>query len=221
MYAGKPVLRHVEARLTAGRCYLLLGPNGAGKSTLLRILAGLLQPSFGVVSVWGLPPAEARAGIGYMGHAPMLYEEFSAVENLRYTAALYAPRPCLTPTDALALVGLDASLGIPLRAYSQGMRQRVSLARVLLSQPELLLLDEPFSNMDAASAASMLGLLGRERGTGRTIILTTHQRALAEPLADELLLLEGGALERVELLMADHSGPSRAWAAEPAREVGL
>ena len=107
---------------------------------------------------------------------------------------MYAPQPCLAPAAALSAVALDPGLRQPLRAYSQGMRQRVSLARVLLPSPDLLLLDEPFSNMDAASAESMLRLLAAERDAGRTIVLTTHQRALAEPLADELLLLEAGQL---------------------------
>ncbi len=195
-YDGRPVLRHVTQELERGRCYLLLGANGAGKSTLLRIVAGLLRPSFGTVTTWGETPEEVRERIGYMSHAPMLYEEFTASENLRYFAALYAPQRCLPVEDALAGVGLDARLSQPLRAYSQGMRQRVSLARVLLPRPELLLLDEPFSNMDAASAQAMLALLNAERNRGCTIVLTTHQRELAGPLADELLLLEHGALRQ-------------------------
>ncbi len=196
LYGAAPVLRHVDAELAPARCYLLLGANGAGKSTLLRILAGLLRPSFGTAAAWGRPPEEVREQIGYMSHAPMLYEEFTASENLRYFAALYAPMPCLAAEDALAAVGLDPRLAQPLRAYSQGMRQRVSLARVLLPRPHLLLLDEPFSNMDAASAQAMVALLAQERERGCTIVLTTHQRALAAPLADELLLLEGGELRR-------------------------
>ncbi|WP_199726438.1 ATP-binding cassette domain-containing protein [Acidipila sp. EB88] len=195
IYGGVPVLRHVQAALLPGACYLMLGANGAGKSTLLRILAGLLQPSFGSVSTWGVAPADARERIGYMSHAPMLYDEFTGAENLRYFAALYAGRPCLSVAEAFAAVGLDSSLPQPVQAYSQGMRQRLSLARVLLPRPELLLLDEPFSNMDANSAAAMLSLLARERNQGRTIVLTTHQRALAEPIADQLLLLADGELQ--------------------------
>ncbi len=195
MYGGVPVLRHLDAQFAPGRCLLLLGPNGAGKSTLLRILAGLLRPSFGSVLLWGEPPGSVRERVGYMSHAPMLYDEFTGLENLRYFAALYAPRPCLTPEQAMEAVALDPGLKRPARAYSQGMRQRLSLARVLLSRPSLLLLDEPFSNMDAGSAEAMLALLARERDRGATVVLTTHQRALARPLADELLLLEGGALQ--------------------------
>ncbi len=200
LYGQMPVLRRVSATLRSGACYLLLGPNGAGKSTLLRILAGLLRPSFGAVQLWDAPVEQGRDRVGYMSHAPMLFDEFSAAENLCFFSALYRGRNCLSPAEALAHVGLDPALTRPVSAYSQGMRQRVSLARVLIAQPDLLLLDEPFSNMDAASAAGMLALLQRERDAGRTVVMTTHQRALAEPIADELLLLGEGALQREVLL---------------------
>ena len=104
---------------------------------------------------------------------------------------------CLTPTAALEAVGLDPSLARPVGNFSQGMRQRTSLARVLLPQPELLLLDEPFSNMDAASAARMVALLAGLRAAHRTVVLTTHQRSLAEPLADYFLTMEGGQLTSI------------------------
>ncbi|MGB7191270.1 MAG: ATP-binding cassette domain-containing protein, partial [Acidobacteriaceae bacterium] len=102
---------------------------------------------------------------------------------------------CLTPEAALRSVGLDPAMARPTGQYSQGMRQRASLARVLLPQPDLLLLDEPFSNMDAASARQMLNLLDRQRAEGKTILLTTHQRELAEPLADIIVTLQAGAVE--------------------------
>lgn len=181
-----------------GRCYVLLGENGAGKSTLLRVLAGLLEPTIGTAHMFagGKPGklSEQRARIGYMSHAPMLYDEMTALENLRYFAALYRTCTCLTPVEALAAVGLDPALDRPVGQYSQGMRQRTSLARVLLPQPDLLLLDEPFSNMDVASAGGMVSMLGQLRKQRKTVVLTTHQRSLAEPLADYLLTLHAGAL---------------------------
>jgi ABC-type multidrug transport system ATPase subunit len=124
----------------------------------------------------------------------MLYDELSARENLQYFAGLYRTSSCLTPTAALEAVGLDPNLARPVGQFSQGMRQRTSLARVLLPQPELLLLDEPFSNMDAASAARMVTLLAGLRAAHRTVVLTTHQRSLAEPLADYFLTMEAGRL---------------------------
>ncbi|HZD48365.1 MAG TPA: ATP-binding cassette domain-containing protein, partial [Silvibacterium sp.] len=132
--------------------------------------------------------------IGYMSHASMLYDEFSGAENLRYFAGLYRDRECMRPESALKAVGLDPSLGRPVGQYSQGMRLRTSLARVLLAKPELLLLDEPFSNMDASSARQMLDLLAVLRAEGKTIVLTTHQRELAEPVADFLLTLQAGSV---------------------------
>ena len=196
VYGGVPVLRHLHAELAPGRCFLLLGPNGAGKSTLLRILAGLLRPSFGSALLWGEPPEVNRERVGYMSHAPMLYDEFSGLENLRYFGALYGRGAGWTPEAALEAVALDPALARPVRAYSQGMRQRLSLARVLSSRPALLLLDEPFSNMDRVSAEAMLALLAGERDRGATVVLTTHQRELAEPLADVLLMLNDGELRR-------------------------
>ncbi len=172
---------------------MLLGENGAGKSTLLRILAGLLRPSHGTVKVFGgLDPHDARNRIGYMSHAPMLYDELTAVENLRYFASLYPDQKCLTPEEALRQVGLDPALPRTLGQYSQGMRQRTSLARVLLPIPELLLLDEPFSNMDVESVQQMVELLAGFRQGNRTIVITTHQRDSAAPIADWILRLKAG-----------------------------
>ena len=198
LYGRFAALRHVSVTFDPARCYLLLGENGAGKSTLLRVLAGLLRPSLGMVRVLERPAAEARGRIGYMSHAAMLYDELTAHENLEYTAKLYADQRCLSPDQALRMVGLDPALTRPVGQYSQGMRQRTSLARVLLSQPELLLLDEPFSNVDRTSAERMLALLDDLRGTGRTIVLTTHQRELAEPMADVVLMMQSGALATAE-----------------------
>jgi ABC-type multidrug transport system ATPase subunit len=203
LYGTFAALRKVSVRLERGRCYLVLGENGAGKSTLLRTLAGLLQPSYGKVRIFGadgaasgagVDPMEARERIGYMSHATMLYDEFSGVENLRYFASLYRDRDCVGPEEALRSVGLDPKLARPVGQYSQGMKQRASLARVLVSRPELLLLDEPFSNMDIGSAHQMLRLLETFRSEQRTILLTTHQRELAEPLADYVLTLQAGAV---------------------------
>jgi heme ABC exporter ATP-binding subunit CcmA len=199
LFGSFAALRQVSLDFEPGRCYVLLGENGAGKSTLLRILAGLLRPTHGTVSVFGASqPHEERARIGYMSHAPMLYDELTAQENLRYFSRLYPGRPCLTPVDALRQVGLDPDLNRLIGQYSQGMRQRTSLARVLLSVPELLLLDEPFSNMDVESARQMVALLAGFRQSDRTIVLTTHQRELAAPIADFVITLHAGRVASVD-----------------------
>ena len=150
--------------------------------------------TFGDAAGTGTSPHAQRGRIGYMSHAAMLYDELTATENLGYFARLYRGQPCLDPAEALRSVGLDPALERARRQYSQGMRQRTSLARVLISQPELLLLDEPFSNMDVASAQQMISLLAQFRSERRTILLTTHQRELAEPLADYFLTLHAGQL---------------------------
>ena len=199
LFGSFAALRQVSVDLQPGRCYVLIGENGAGKSTLLRILAGLLRPSFGTVKVFdGLDPQEARARIGYMSHAPMLYDELTAVENLRYFSSLYPGRASLSPEEALRQVGLDPELPRTLGQYSQGMRQRTSLARVLLPVPELLLLDEPFSNMDVESVNQMVTLLAGFRHSSRTIVITTHQREHAAPTADWVLALKAGRVASFE-----------------------
>ena len=199
LFGSFAALRQVSADLEPGRCYVLVGENGAGKSTLLRILAGLLRPTHGTVRVFGnTEPHEARARIGYMSHAPMLYDELTGEENLAYFRKLYPHRRCLAPDEALRQVCLDPNLKRTLGQYSQGMRQRTSLARVLLSEPELLLLDEPFSNMDVDSARQMVQLLAGFRQSDRTIVLTTHQRELAAPIADWVLTLHAGRVASLE-----------------------
>jgi heme ABC exporter ATP-binding subunit CcmA len=193
LFGSFAALRRVSIDLEPSRCYVLLGENGAGKSTLLRILAGLLRPTHGTVKVFGdNDPHEVRARIGYMSHAAMLYDELTAEENLCYFASLYPDCKCLSPSEALRQVGLDPGLQRPVGQYSQGMRQRTSLARVLLGLPELLLLDEPFSNLDLASARQMVALLAGFRRTNCTVVITTHQRELAAPIADYVLRLEAG-----------------------------
>jgi heme ABC exporter ATP-binding subunit CcmA len=189
LFGPLAVLRQISCELLAGHGYLLLGENGAGKSTLLRIVAGLSAPTAGHVHIH-----LARERIGYMAHDSMLYDELTAMENLRYYAALYAGADLLPCAEALAAVGLDESPARPVGKYSQGMRQRVSLARVLMTRPRLLLLDEPFSNMDRASALKMVEQLRQLKSAGCTLLLTTHQPELAQPLADTTWHLRGGLL---------------------------
>ncbi len=206
-------LRNVSAVFRAGSSTVLLGPNGAGKSTLLRLIAGLSQPSRGSLTVFGAEPSASRGRISYMSHASMLYDELSAIENLRYFAALHrGPADCActgSPEMALRAVGLDPHLARPVGQYSQGMRQRTSLARALATDPDILLLDEPFSNLDTTSVAQLVDLLVDFRTwpsasgvRGRTILLTTHQAHLARPLADQVLTLAGGTITASSLLGA-------------------
>ena len=168
---------------------MLLGPNGAGKSTLMRILAKLLGPTSGHVYLPG-----SRYEIGYMAHASMLYDELSGIENLRYFAGLYGITDEKTCVQAMREVGLDPGLERRVRDYSQGMRQRLSLARAIVHGPKVILLDEPFSNVDAASTTQMTTLLGKLRDEGKTVIVITHQPAALAAVADEYLHMHNGRI---------------------------
>jgi len=191
-------LRGVTAEFSAGKLYVILGDNGAGKTTLLRTMAGLAHSTRGKITVLGSENIQAsRAQIGYMAHPSLLYDEMSGMENLRYFAKLYripageVDRRC---REAILSVKLDPDLERPVGQYSQGMRQRMSLARALVNDPELLLLDEPFSNVDARSAAEMAGLVAHARDRGKTVFVVTHQAAQLELYADEFIWMESGRI---------------------------
>ncbi|MHB1938112.1 MAG: ABC transporter ATP-binding protein [Acidobacteriaceae bacterium] len=203
LYGAFAALRKVTAEFHTGLSYVILGPNGAGKSTLLRNFAGLTRPTFGKLTVLGTAEISVvRSRIGYLGHDSMLYDELTAMENLRYNARLYEcdshPAGRWTPEQSLTLVGLDPWLNRPVGKFSQGMRQRASLARVLMAKPDLLLLDEPFSNVDLASSAQMLHVLNQLRAAGNTILLTTHQPELARPIADCFCTMREGQIVSME-----------------------
>jgi len=158
------------------------------------MIAGLSDPTEGSVSIFGLKTRDALARIGYMAHAPLLYDEFSAMENLRFFGRLYGVTSDAPLQQAIKRVGLDPHLERRVGQYSQGMRQRLSLARAIFHSPQVLLLDEPFSNVDLDSAAQITRLLTEMRSSGATILLVTHQLGVLANSADEFLLLSSGAL---------------------------
>jgi ABC-type multidrug transport system ATPase subunit len=187
-------LRGVDAEFDAGKFHVILGDNGAGKTTLLRALAGLTHPTRGTVSILGKIPREACRDIGYMAHPSLLYDEMSGMENLRYFARLYDISGNGRCEHVIRSVGLDPDLSRPVGKYSQGMLQRMSLARAILNDPKILLLDEPFSNVDVHSAREMVGLLKGMRDAGKTVFLVTHQAALLEGVADEFVWMQSGQI---------------------------
>ncbi len=187
-------LRGVSAEFAAGKFYVILGDNGAGKTTLLRTIAGLASPTRGEVLIFGQSPVESSRVIGYMAHPSLLYDEMTGMENLRYFARLYGIVSDQVCEKAIRSVGLDPSLTRSVGQYSQGMRQRMSLARALLHDPQVLLLDEPFSNVDQQSARAMVSLLKVMRDQGKTIFLITHQAALLEGVADEFVWMRAGQI---------------------------
>jgi len=188
-------LRGVSAGFAAGRLYSILGDNGAGKTTLLRSLAGLSKPTRGSISIDGKSDLRAVCRqIGYMAHPSLLYDELSAMENLRYFAQLYEIEDSSRCASVIAAVNLDPALDRPIAQYSQGMRQRLSLARALLHDPQILLLDEPFSNVDMKSARDMVALLAKMRDSGKTVFVVTHQAILLAEAADEFIWMEAGKI---------------------------
>ncbi len=190
-------LRGVSAEFNAGRLYTILGDNGAGKTTLLRALAGLAEPTRGRIQILGTTNLRAVCRqLGYMAHPSLLYDEMSGMENLRYFARLYGITDDDTCGATMAAVDLDPGLPRPVSQYSQGMRQRLSLARALLNDPTILLLDEPFSNVDVRSAGAMVSLLAQMRTADKTIFVVTHQASLLEDVADEFIWMEAGQIVR-------------------------
>jgi ABC-type multidrug transport system ATPase subunit len=204
-------LRGVTAEFDAGKFHAILGDNGAGKTTLLRVLAGLADPTRGTVSILGRNPRQACRDIGYMAHPSLLYDEMSGMENLRYFARLYDITGDARCQHVIRSVGLDPDLARPVGKYSQGMRQRMSLARAILHDPRILLLDEPFSNVDMHSAQEMVGLLKAMRDAGKTIFVVTHQAPLLEGVADEFVWMQAGQV----VDRTSHLGPGVTGAEQP------
>lgn len=196
-YGERTALDGVTLVLPSGQTLVVFGPNGAGKTTLLRVLATLLRPHSGHAAVLGMRlPDEAwrvRGRVGLLGHEPLLYRELTPRENLRYHARLHGITGERVEQQ-LQAVSMASRADEPVRTLSRGMVQRVAVARATLHDPELLLLDEPYANLDPAAIELVEPLIG---GGGRTRVLTSHDpgRGLAE--ADIVLGLRGG---RVALL---------------------
>lgn len=190
-----------------GQAVLLVGANGAGKSTVLRLVAGLCRPSAGSVKINGRDPQrtpEARAEIGLLSHQTLLYDELTARENLRFFAQLYGldePNQRLAAT--LATVGLDERLDQRVGSFSRGMKQRLAIARATLHDPSILLLDEPFTGLDAKASAALHHLVRCLRQEGRTCILVTHRLDEADGLVDRLLVIERGQWRLDQVLTKD------------------
>jgi len=196
-YGAVRALAGVDLVLHPGEVLLLLGPNGAGKSTLLRTLAGLLRPTSGTVHVAGRllqrDDPGARRPIGLLSHQSLLYDELTLLENLRLAATLYdLDRPLERARAALEAQGLAHRQDDRPRNLSRGMLQRAAIARALLHDPRLLLLDEPFTGLDQGSADRLRGLLAAESTDGRAVVVVTHHAAEAWDFATRIgVLLQG------------------------------
>lgn len=201
-----PALQRLDLQIERGECVALLGPNGGGKSTLLRLLCGLSKPSAGIIRVggWALPgeAAAVRAQIGVVAHKPLLYDTLTAAENLRFFGRLYG----VPAGDAdariralLAEVGLAKRADDLVRTFSRGMLQRLSIARALLHQPDVLLFDEPHTGLDQAASAMLDAVIVRAREQGRTLVIATHEMERAAQLATRAVILMRGRVA--------HDGP--------------
>lgn len=196
-YGAVRALRGIDLTLAAGDVLLVLGPNGAGKSTLLRTLAGLLRPQSGTVLVGGRPLSgddhDARRPIGLLSHQSLLYDELTLAENLLFTARLYdLPDARRRVDSALEAQGLLSRKDDRPRNLSRGMQQRAAIARALLHEPRLLLLDEPFTGLDAVAGDRLRELLNAHRSTERAMVIVTHHAGEAWDLATRVGVLVGG-----------------------------
>lgn len=192
------ILRGVDLSLREGEALAVVGPNGAGKTTLLRILAGLMRPTAGQVRILGQPlerrAAQTRSAIGLLSHQSLLYDDLTLLENLTFAARLYGlSRPREVAVTALAHAGLgDRSDEMP-RRLSRGLVQRAAIARAVLHHPRLLLLDEPFTSLDAAAADRLRADLRRRLADGLGVVLVTHHLTEAWDLASRVAVLVNGS----------------------------
>ncbi len=198
-------LRDISLEVAPGTTLALLGRNGAGKTTFLRMLAALSRPSRGTLEVGGEVAGQGAGGdlrsqaqrrrIGVIGHGIWIYDDLTAAENLEFFARLYGvPAPEGRITQWLEATGLERVRHSRTREFSRGMRQRLAIARAFFHDPEILLLDEPFTALDDRAAALLAGLVEQAHGQGRTVLISTHQLREALALATDVAVLDRGRL---------------------------
>src|SRR5215213_2748646 len=197
----RPAVDGLDLTVRTGEFYCLLGPNGAGKTTTLRMVAGLLAPDQGAISVFGIDaladPVEAKRIMAWVSDEPMIYDKLTPTEYLEFVAGLWGIEPKLAEARSNELVGwlgLSPHANERCEGFSKGMRQKVALAGALVHEPRLIILDEPLTGLDALSARHVKGLLQERVRTGCTVIMTTHILEVAERMADRIGVIASGRL---------------------------
>ena len=209
-------LADLDLDVPAGGSLAVLGPNGAGKSTLLRLMAGLARPTAGSLAIGGARAdrREARARVGYLGHATLLYPALTARENLLFAARLYRVRNAAARcAGLLAEEGLAAVADLPVAGLSLGMAQRVAIARGLVHDPSVMLLDEPFTGLDRRAVERLTQRIEALRRRGCTVVLVTHDVARAARLADAAVVLARGRIAHRTCEVPDPAALERAYLA--------
>lgn len=206
-YDGLVAVRDLEVRVEPGEIYGFLGPNGAGKTTTLLMVLGILRPTAGRIYLWGRPleedPATAKRRIGVVGEHDYIYEHLTADEYLRFFADLYGvPHPTARIGALLERLGLVEFRGLRARDFSRGMKQKLALARALLHEPELLILDEPVSGLDPAGVVEVRHLLLELNRSGVTIFISSHLLSEVEQTAHRVGILHRGRLIRQDTIPA-------------------
>jgi ABC-2 type transport system ATP-binding protein len=197
----RPAVDHLDLTVKAGEFYTLLGPNGAGKTTTLRMVVGLLRPDSGSISVFGADaladPAAAKQMIAWLSDEPMIYDKLTPFEYLEFVAGLWGIGSRLAEgraRDLIGWLGLEPHAHERCEGFSKGMRQKVALAGALVHEPKLIILDEPLTGLDAASARLVKNVLIERTRAGAAVIMTTHILEVAERMADRIGVIAGGRL---------------------------
>ena len=197
----RPAVDHLDLKVRRGEFYGLLGPNGAGKTTTLRMVAGLLRPDAGSISIFGIDaladPVEAKRITAWVSDEPMIYDKLTPYEYLEFVAGLWSIEPAEAERRANELIdwlGLGPHAHERCEGFSKGMRQKVALAGALVHDPMLIILDEPLTGLDAGSARQVKTVLRERVAAGGTVIMTTHILEVAERMADRIGVIAGGKL---------------------------
>ena len=197
----RPAVDALDLVVRRGEFYALLGPNGAGKTTTLRMVAGLLRPDAGSISILGIDaladPIAAKQAMAWVSDEPMIYDQLTPLEYLEFVAGLWgidATTAEASARELLASLGLDPHLHERCEGFSKGMRQKVALAGALVHAPRLIILDEPLTGLDALSARHVKGILQARVRAGCTVIMTTHILEVAERMADRIGVIAAGRL---------------------------